>query len=623
MGCGGIRAKIDQKLINDDELYKEAFKDAFKKLKGLNIDDLTQITTHKVLNSNNPIFKEEIVDHADESGSVKPWIANIVPPEIEIVENKDTPAVNLKIEHVFGFRSYDVRQNLFFSDRNHICYMTGAMGVVQNTNDLSQRIFGGLASNDEGDCHDDDIVSIAIHLGEVSMIATGQRHLKPSIMIWSPLDPSVIFSIFHQSKGTKEVSKLAFDKKGEHIASVGIDPMNSFFVFNIESNSLSWKGESGSNKIFDIQFNPLGDEFCIVGINTVQFLYLSRKMKKDALVKNQKYSSQTFTAVCYTKNGIAITSTANGNILIWEDCVVVKDILINSNHSTLHNLTYSYVTDRIYISDANKFVYVGNLKKEMFISFEIEEKFLTHSVVKALDVNCDGEFALGMRDGTILIKKGQNERVITRSHFEGAVSGLEFIPEVYIITTGCDNRVMLWNINTKICEEIGILNEKPENSLYKTNQNKNSTPQSQAQIQEEIILSQFADNQCSQCVCYNSKFDHVAIGLNNGKVSIRKGLRKLNEKLIEDVVISNIGKEIVNIKYSPNMRYLAASSTSNEFYLLNIESMYLISHKFKGHDDFVTQFDWDVTSRYLQAVTEDNYYFFYDKETEEKVKGQN
>ena len=166
---------------------------------------------------------------------------------------------------------------------------------------------------------------------------------------------------------------------------------------------------------------------------------------------------------------------------------------------------------------------------------------------------------------------------------------------------------MLWNINTFICEEIGTLNEKSD-VITKTNADINTHFQ-----------NQFTDNQCSQCVSYNKKFKHVAIGLNNGFISIRSDIRKLDERVIEDICISK--KEILEIKFSPNMKLLAAASAGLEFFIMNVESLYLIISRLKGHDDFVIQFDWDVTSRYLQAVTNDNYYIFYDKETEENVKG--
>jgi len=611
MGCGGVNRTnlFRQNEFNDGDLFKEAYKDILKRAKGLKIgegEEENKLIYHKLLNNENPHFKEELFDHADESGSVKPWVASIVPPELEIVENKLNLAYDLKIEHVFGYRCYDVRQNIFFVDNCHICYMNGAVGIVQNVNDYSQRIFGGLESQDEGECHDDDIVSIAIYKGEVSMIATGQRHMKPSIMIWSPLDPTVIYGHFHQTKGTKEVSNLEFDKNGEYIASVGKDSHHTFFVFSLETKSLYWKGPTGENFIFDLEFNPLGNEFCIVGVKTVIFLYIFSKKKFDALIRNKKYANETFTAICYTKEGICLTSTNKGSVLIWERCEVIREVKISE--TTLHNLSYSM--DKIFISDSNKNVFICNFFNNTYKLFEISDKFICDDIVKAIDVSDEGIIVLGLKNGTISIKNlnNKNERIITRSHFDGTIQGLEYIPDNFVITTGEDNQIILWNIKTKIAEEVAVINANPNHVVESDKKS------------ELSLKSEFAPNQCSRCVSYNYKFDHVAIGINNGTVSIRNGIRKLNQRLINDIQISS--DMIVNLKYSPNMKLLAVSSRSKEFFILDVENNYAVKKKLTGHEDYILQFDWDVSCSFIQAVTVDNNYLFFNVEQEVRVLGE-
>jgi WD40 repeat protein len=260
-------------------------------------------------------------------------------------------------------------------------------------------------------------------------------------------------------------------------------------------------------------------------------------MKKDALVKNIKYATSTFTAVCYTKEGHCITSTADGKLLLWENCLVIKEAIISENNTAIHNLTYSNVTEKIYATDSNKKVFIIELNKQFnTYGFNIVFKFTTDSFVKAFDINQEGEMALGLRDGSIIIKdiKKDISRILTRSHYDGKVCGLEYVPDNYILTTGEDNRVMLWNMNTKICEDFALLNENKvevglANTLTKGGQkiiDINSSQHSNLTTSKTFSPygghKHFADNQCSQCVSYNVKFDHVAIGLNSGFISIRK-----------------------------------------------------------------------------------------------------
>jgi len=82
MGCGVARSDITNKkniLINDKDLYREAFGSDIRVVKGLKVgDDEKKISNLKNLNKKFPRFKEELCEHADESGPVKPWLCQII-----------------------------------------------------------------------------------------------------------------------------------------------------------------------------------------------------------------------------------------------------------------------------------------------------------------------------------------------------------------------------------------------------------------------------------------------------------------------------------------------------------------------------------------------------------------
>ena len=58
------------------------------------------------------------------------------------------------------------------------------------------------------------------------MVATGQRGLKPKILVWSPIDTEVMFAEFSQPKGSKDVSRLEFGKNAQYLAGFGRDEKN-------------------------------------------------------------------------------------------------------------------------------------------------------------------------------------------------------------------------------------------------------------------------------------------------------------------------------------------------------------------------------------------------------------
>ena len=108
MGCGATGNRGEHNL---DEFYLEAFGFKKKDQKGLNIDDSKETETTLKIGS---IFREEIMEHGDESGVIKPWLEGMLAPEFPLEEDLTPPKYNLKIEHVFGFRTEDSRKIIFY-----------------------------------------------------------------------------------------------------------------------------------------------------------------------------------------------------------------------------------------------------------------------------------------------------------------------------------------------------------------------------------------------------------------------------------------------------------------------------------------------------------------------------
>ena len=95
---------------------------------------------------------------------------------------------------MWGFRIEDCRKNLFFLSKDQILYSCSSMCIIQNLDDFSQTIFGGFPIGEDKECHDKDITAIAYLKKDVSMIATGQPGINPKILVWSPIDPEVIYA---------------------------------------------------------------------------------------------------------------------------------------------------------------------------------------------------------------------------------------------------------------------------------------------------------------------------------------------------------------------------------------------------------------------------------------------
>ena len=119
---------------------------------------------------------------------------------------------------------------------------------------------------------------------------------------------------------------------------------------------------------------------------------------------------------------------------------------------------------------------------------------------------------------------------------------------------------MLFNLSTYKLEGFCLINEKSGKS----------NPKTPAQLVSPEI--EFSENQRSQCVCHNKKYDHIVIGMDNGAISIRKSIKNISLKFIDDLSITS--KTIISLKFSPNENYLAVLSEDGIVSILKIDEKY-------------------------------------------------
>ena len=94
----------------------------------------------------------------------------------------EAPYNSLQLEHAYGYRGHDRRNNLLYTAEGHIVYMVAAIGVV----------YTKTAMRSTYSMHTDDIISIAMH-PDKRIVATGQVGKVPLIQVCRfahPLAPS-------------------------------------------------------------------------------------------------------------------------------------------------------------------------------------------------------------------------------------------------------------------------------------------------------------------------------------------------------------------------------------------------------------------------------------------------
>lgn len=77
----------------------------------------------------------EEVAEAEEFMAVKPWKGQIRPPTTFVPPKglDQTPDIELKLQHVHGYRSKDMRNNIFYNSQNQLVWQAAAVAIVHNT----------------------------------------------------------------------------------------------------------------------------------------------------------------------------------------------------------------------------------------------------------------------------------------------------------------------------------------------------------------------------------------------------------------------------------------------------------------------------------------------------------
>ena len=232
MGTSSSKAPIPQ----DNDFYQEAYNYTTHNTEGIVVTDANNkeqnVQYYKTLNPDNPIFKQEIIENGYEQAEVKPWLTQLIP--LKTAGKRHNPGTvlpnySLKIDHIFGYHVDDMRNNLFCLPNDKILYATSSVAIIESICDNIQEIFGcDQKTPGSKYCHNAEITAIDYLESDISMIATGQRGLKPMILLWSPIDGKTIYAKYTQSRGSKEVSGVSIDPLGKYVISYGKNDNNSF-----------------------------------------------------------------------------------------------------------------------------------------------------------------------------------------------------------------------------------------------------------------------------------------------------------------------------------------------------------------------------------------------------------
>ncbi|KAK7902027.1 hypothetical protein WMY93_018796 [Mugilogobius chulae] len=104
------------------------------------------------INYDRQVYKEDLPQLKQQSREKKQQVGSL--------KRQRGPEQSLQLQFVHGYRGYDCRNNLFYTQSAEVLYHVAAVGVVYNRQLHNQRFYLG---------HDDDILSLSIHRSRTTL----------------------------------------------------------------------------------------------------------------------------------------------------------------------------------------------------------------------------------------------------------------------------------------------------------------------------------------------------------------------------------------------------------------------------------------------------------------------
>lgn len=527
----------------------------------------------------------------DQFMATRPYEGAIMEPDEHNDESTSAPDVTYELEYVYGFRCEDSRMNCFYNKSGHACYMTAALGVILDQSSNKQKFFGGGQTDNsskhvarDDNCHTNDITSMDVSCDR-TLAATGQNGSKPVAFIWDACS-GVKKGRFKLDKGMREVTAIAISPDNKMVALTDNHNDHNIWVFDVATQEKLKKDKTGPDLIYHIAFSQKDGQNVIATAGRKHFAVwdLDDGFKKRKGIHGDAGKPTSHCCVTWDDQGTCYSGGANSHIYCWESNKLVGTYDV---HGEGFVGAIRYCEGKIISGAKDGKVVISNPSTQ-----KAEKTIDVGHLVRSIDMK-GSNILCGLRNGTILEindKGKQNE--IMKSHSDGEAWGLGIAGDDCFVTSGDDNQLFSWSIKDRkaiACGEVCDEDKKPKKGAASS-------------------LTTFAPSKCARAVAVGKNGD-VAVGHNDGRVTIRKGVKDLSHVK----TLTDSDEWIEAMEYSPDGKHLAVGSHDNNVYIYETDD-YTKVGTCKAHNSFIVSIDWCCESKFIRTVCGAHELLFFNAE---------
>ncbi|XP_078516147.1 echinoderm microtubule-associated protein-like 5 isoform X2 [Lissotriton helveticus] len=472
------------------------------------------------------------------------------------------PLNSIRLHFVHGYRGYDCRSNLFYTQTGEIVYHVAAVGVVYNRQQNTQRFYLG---------HDDDILCLAIHPLK-DYVATGQVGRDCTVHIWDTetIKPLSVLKGYHHFG----VCAVDFSADGKRLASVGIDDNHTIVLWDWKKGEKLSAVRGSKEKIFVVKINPyMPDKLITAGIKHMRFWRRAGGGlvgRKGCIGSGAKCDTMMCAVYGWTEE-MSFSGTATGDICIWRDLFLIKTVKAHDGPVfSMHALEKGFVTGgkdgvvALWDDSFERCLKTYAIKRAALAPGSKGLLLEDNPSIRAISLG-HGHILVGTKNGEILeVDKSGPITLLVQGHMEGEVWGLATHPHLPICATVSDDKTLrIWDLSPSHC-----------------------------------MLAVRKLKKGGRCCAFSPDGKALAVGLNDGSFLL------VNADTLEDLVSFHHRKDVISdIRFSPGTgKYLAVASYDSFVDIYSVMSSKRVGIC-KGAFSYVTHLDWDKRGKLLQINT--------------------